>query len=157
VVGSKGWLYDDFFRRLEELEMRDAVHFPGYIPAVDLPLVTSAATVVAMSSVYEGFGLPVLEAMACGTPVVAANNSSLPEVVGKAGLLVDASDNSALADALGQLLRDQELRNRLVSSGFEQGRRFTWQGAGKQLLDLYDRQRSLVETSMQSGARRGFA
>jgi glycosyltransferase involved in cell wall biosynthesis len=137
LTSAKGWLYEGFFRRLEELEVRDSVHLTGYVPATDLPALYSMATATVLASVYEGFGLPVLEAMACGTPVVAANNSSLPEVVGDAGLMVDAGDPKALAGALARLLTDQVLRARLVAAGYEQARKFTWEVAGRNLLDIY--------------------
>jgi glycosyltransferase involved in cell wall biosynthesis len=137
VVGSKGWLYDDFFRRLDELEIRDAVHFPGYIPAVDLPLVTSAATVVAMSSVYEGFGLPVLEAMACGTPVVSSNASSLPELGGMAARYFDPYDVEAMAEAIRAVWIDADLRAEMSRQGLAQAAGFSWERAAEETWDVY--------------------
>ncbi|MEM4301926.1 MAG: glycosyltransferase family 1 protein, partial [Candidatus Caldarchaeum sp.] len=99
VVGKKGWLYEGFFRRLRELDLEERVHFTGYVPDEDLPALYSAADLFVFPSLYEGFGLPVLEAMACGVPVVCSNTSSLPEVAGDAALLVNPTDVQALAAA----------------------------------------------------------
>jgi glycosyltransferase involved in cell wall biosynthesis len=95
------------------------------------------AALFAYPTWYEGFGLPVLEAMACGTPVLAADNSSLPEVVGEAGLLVPAGDPAAIVGGLERLLDGQPLRARLIAAGREQARRFTWEKAAQQLLAIY--------------------
>jgi glycosyltransferase involved in cell wall biosynthesis len=137
IVGGKGWMYEETLALVEHVGLGSVVHFPGFAADEDLPALYSLASVFAFPSWYEGFGLPVLESMACGTPVVAADNSSLPEAVGDAGLMVDAGEPVALADALGRLLRDSGLRERLVVAGREQARRFTWEDAGKQLLQVY--------------------
>ena len=137
VAGGKGWMYEDIFAAVSSAGLEDRVHFAGSVDDDDLPAIYSLASVFAFPTWYEGFGLPVLEAMACGTPVVAANNSSLPEVVGQAGLLVDAADPDALAEALGCLLQDQALRTRLMVAGREQARQFTWEDAAGQLLAIY--------------------
>ena len=96
IVGKKGWLYESFFRRLRELGLEDRLLFTGYVPDEDLPAIYSAADLFVFPSLYEGFGLPVLEAMACGTPVVCSNASNLPEMAGDAALLVDPTDVRAL-------------------------------------------------------------
>jgi glycosyltransferase involved in cell wall biosynthesis len=103
-----------------------------------LPTLYSAAEILAYPSLYEGLGLPVLEAMACGTPVVTSNVSSLPEVGGHAALLVNPLDADAISDALGRLLQDAELRQQLVARGFDQARRFTWEKAATQLIEIYE-------------------
>jgi glycosyltransferase involved in cell wall biosynthesis len=136
IAGGKGWMYENILTLVERLGLSERVHFPGFVADDDLPALYSLAQVFAFPSWYEGFGLPVLEAMACGTPVVAASNSSLPEVVGEAGLLVEAAPD-ALAGALARLVADRALRARLVLAGREQARRFTWEGAARQLLDIY--------------------
>jgi glycosyltransferase involved in cell wall biosynthesis len=115
------------------------VHFPGYVRDGDLPALYSLASVFAFPSWYEGFGLPVLEAMACGTPVVAADNSSLPEVVGEAGLLVDAGSADQLAGALLRLLTDPELATALAVTGRARAGKFTWNRAARELVALYRR------------------
>jgi glycosyltransferase involved in cell wall biosynthesis len=137
IGGGKGWMYEGLSAKVERLGLDERVHFIGFVEDDDLPALYSLASAFAFPSWYEGFGLPVLEAMACGTPVVAADNSSLPEVVGEAGLLVDAGDPQALAEALARLLTDRELAAHLVRTGRNQARRFTWEGAARQLLDLY--------------------
>jgi glycosyltransferase involved in cell wall biosynthesis len=137
IVGGRGWMYEDTFALVRRSGLLDRVRFPGFADDCDLPAIYSLATVFAFPTWYEGFGLPVLEAMACGTPVLAANNSSLPEVVGEAGLLVDASDVEALADGLARLLTDSELQARLVVAGRERARCFAWERAAWQLLEAY--------------------
>jgi glycosyltransferase involved in cell wall biosynthesis len=137
LAGQKGWLYDEIEAEVRRLGLEGRVRLTGYVPGEDLPALLSGALAFVFPSLYEGFGLPVLEAMACGTPVVAADNSSLPEVVGEAGLLVDAGDVEALARGLERLLGDGALRARLVDAGRQQARRFTWEAAAQQLLDVY--------------------
>jgi len=137
IVGQRGWLYDDFFAALENSPARQAVIFPGFVPDADLPAVYAGAQALAFPSLFEGFGLPVLEAMACGTPVVCSNTSSLPEVVGEAALLVDPTDVDALADALTRVLRDDALRRELWQKGWAQVQHFTWQETARRTLAVY--------------------
>jgi glycosyltransferase involved in cell wall biosynthesis len=139
IVGGKGWLYESIFRRVEELGVAADVRFTGYVADEDLPALYTLAELFVFPSLYEGFGLPPLEAMACGTPVVTSNVSSLPEVVGDAALMVDALDVPALAEAIQHALSDQDLRGRMTHLGRQQAQRFTWPGAAKKLLDLYGR------------------
>lgn len=108
----------------------------GFIPDVDLPAIYSAATVFAFPSLYEGFGFPVLEAMACGTPVVTSNISSLPEVAGEAGVLVDPTDIGAISKGLQKALKNRE---QLVSLGKKQASLFTWEKAAKQTMEVYEK------------------
>ncbi len=137
IGGRKGWLYQGIFDRVAELGLEQQVRFLGFVADEDLPALYTLADVFAFPSFYEGFGIPILEAMACGTPVVASNASSLPEVVGEAGLMVSPEDTEALAQALGQALQDTPLRRTLISRGYEQARRFTWERAAGQLLMAY--------------------
>jgi glycosyltransferase involved in cell wall biosynthesis len=137
IIGGKGWMYDAMLALVERAELKDRVHFPGFAADDDLPALYSLADVFAFPSWYEGFGIPVLEAMACGTPVVAADNSSLPEAVGEAGLMVEAGDTDVLAGALAQLLADQSLRGQLIQAGYEQVQGFTWEQSAEQLLSVY--------------------
>jgi glycosyltransferase involved in cell wall biosynthesis len=139
VVGGKGWLYDAFFCRLEELGVRDTVHFPGYVPAADLPILYSAATVAVMPSVYEGFGLPVLEAMACGTPVVSSYASSLPEIGGDAARYFDPYDVQAIAGAIRTVWLDANLQAEMRERGLTQAARFSWKRAAEETQAVYDR------------------
>jgi glycosyltransferase involved in cell wall biosynthesis len=139
IAGGVGWLYESIYRRIEELGLQKAVHLPGYVTDEDLPALYSLADVFAFPSLYEGFGLPPLEAMACGTPVVCSNASSLPEVVGRAALTVDPLDVDALTDALRRALSDEPLRAELTQMGLTRARRFTWKQAASTLLDVYRR------------------
>jgi glycosyltransferase involved in cell wall biosynthesis len=137
VIGGKGWLYDDFFRRLETLAVRDSVILPGYVPGPDLPLLYGAARAAVMSSVYEGFGLPVLEAMACGTPVVSSETSALPEMGGDAARYFDPYDVEAMAEAIRVVWTGDDLRAEMGRRGIEQAARFSWQRAASETMAVY--------------------
>jgi glycosyltransferase involved in cell wall biosynthesis len=137
IAGGKGWMYDDVFAAVSKLGLEGRVHFPGFVSDDDLPALYSKAELFAFPSLYEGFGLPVLEAMACGTPVVSADNSSLPEVVGKAGLLVDSRDSVGLAQKMLAIIENTGVRASLSYFGSQQARRFTWEAAAAQLLKTY--------------------
>jgi glycosyltransferase involved in cell wall biosynthesis len=127
--------------------MEDAVHFPGYVAAADLPVLYSAATMAAMPSEYEGFGLPVLEAMACGTPVVCSNTSSLPEVAGDSALLVDPQSPDELSEAMIRVFGEERLREEMVDRGLVQAAGFNWERSARQLLGVID---SLGEMSRRA-------
>jgi len=139
LVGGKGWLYDEIFARVEALGLVGEVIFAGYVPGEELPWWYNAAELFVYPSVYEGFGLPPLEAMACGTPVVTSNASSLPEVVGQAGQLVAPEDTEALAEAVSRVLADAELRESMSQAGLEQAAKFSWPRAAAQTVDTYRR------------------
>ncbi len=138
VAGGRGWLEDEMYRSIRETAMEDRVHILGFVPDEDLPALYSGARALLAVSLYEGFGLPVLEAMACGTPVITSNLSSLPEVAGDAGILVDPLDTEAISDAIMRLLTDAALRQQLVAAGFEHVKRFSWASAASQLKSIYD-------------------
>lgn len=138
IGGGKGWLYEPIFARLEALGLGDRVRMVGFIDADELPLWYAAATVFTMPSLYEGFGMPLLEAMACGTPVVASSSSSLPEVVGDAGLLAPPTDADALGAAILRLLNDADLRADLRERGLRQARRFSWAETAERTLRAYE-------------------
>jgi glycosyltransferase involved in cell wall biosynthesis len=137
LAGSKGWLYEGFFRRLEELALGDAVSFPGYVPDADLPALYSAARLVAVPSLYEGFGLPVLEAMACGAPVVCSNASSLPEVGGDAARYFSPTEVATLADTILAVWRDERLREKMRQDGLARAAQFSWERAADETLAVY--------------------
>jgi glycosyltransferase involved in cell wall biosynthesis len=126
------------------------VRFTEFVDEADLPALYRAATVFAYPSLYEGFGLPALEAMACGVPVVASNTSSLPEVVGEAGVLVDPLDVGELAAALDGLLADADRRDALREQGIARARTFTWTRAAEQTWDVYE---EVLETRRHAGAK----
>ncbi len=137
IVGRRGWLYDDFFAALKRSPARNAVLFPGYVPDKDLPALYAGAQALAFPSLYEGFGLPVLEAMACGTPVVCSGTSSIPEVAGDAALLVDPNDVESITDALRRLLRDADLHTALHQRGLVQAARFSWSRVAAETRSVY--------------------
>lgn len=138
IAGGKGWLYDDVHQTIARLGLQARVHFTGFVEDADLPYVYRLAAVFAFPSLYEGFGLPPLEAMACGVPVVTSNTSSLPEVVGDAGLMVDPKDVRALAAALEQALFDESWRRQSIERGLARARQFSWERAAQQLLATYE-------------------
>jgi len=145
IAGGKGWGYDDVVAEVVRLGLENRVHFPGFIADADLPALYNAAGLFVYPSLYEGFGLPILEAMACGTPVIASDQSSLPEVVGEAGLLVDPYDVDAIATAMSQVLEDKDLHRRLSQAGQQQVKKFTWNRMATQLLALYQQLSSFKE------------
>jgi glycosyltransferase involved in cell wall biosynthesis len=137
VAGRRGWLSDSTMERAERSAYRSDIIFPGFIPDGELPTLYSAAEAFAFPSHYEGFGLPVLEAMACGTPVVASRASSLPEVVGDAGMQVDPNDPERLASALELLALNPEMRADFSARGLERAKLFSWDAAARVMLDVY--------------------
>jgi len=139
LIGGKGWLYQEVLAAVERLHLSDQVRFVGYVPAGELPWWYNAAELFVYPSLYEGFGLPPLEAMACGTPVIASNASSLPEVIGRAGILVNPTDGEGLTKAMEQVLASQELREEMRAAGLAQARRFSWQQAARCTADSYRR------------------
>ncbi|MEW5960376.1 MAG: glycosyltransferase family 1 protein [Chloroflexota bacterium] len=137
IAGGKGWLYDDIFAAAAASPAADRIHLIGFVADTDLPALYSLADIFAYPSHYEGFGIPVIEALACGTPVICANNSSLPEVAGPAALLVEATDLAALAEGLQRLATDPALRRQAIEQGLQQARQFTWTAAARRLLAVY--------------------
>nr|WP_122013293.1 glycosyltransferase family 1 protein [Maliibacterium massiliense] len=138
LAGRKGWLYDTIFARVEALRLKDAVIFTDYIADGEAPLLLSGAMGFVFPSIYEGFGMPPLEAMACGTPVITANAASLPEVVGNAALLVDPYDVDDIAQAMMRLAQDAPLRAQLRKDGLARARQFTWARAVEKLHGVYE-------------------
>lgn len=144
IAGGKGWLYDEVYATAERLDLGERLRFTGYVPDEDLPALYSAADIAAHPAHFEGFGLPPLEAMACGTPVVASDATSLPEVVADGGLLVPPHDERAWAEALGRLAADRELHARLAAQGLAQAARFSWQETARRTVEVY---RSVAATA----------
>jgi glycosyltransferase involved in cell wall biosynthesis len=139
LVGGKGWFYDELFAKVEALGLSDAVIFPGYVTNEGLPLWYNAATAFAYPSLYEGFGMPILEAQACGTPVLASNVPPLPEAAGDAALMADPYDVEALATNLDRLLTDKSLRSELRERGMAHARQFTWTHTAQETARVYRR------------------
>jgi glycosyltransferase involved in cell wall biosynthesis len=138
LCGGRGWLCDEVFSLVDELKLQDQVRFTGYVDDADLPALYSAAQAFVYPSLYEGFGLPPLEAMACGAPVITSNVTSLPEVVGNAGLTHAPEDTRGLARAMARLLGDLNLRTQLKRAGLERARQFSWEHAARATQAVYD-------------------
>lgn len=138
ITGKKGWYYNELFALVDELKLNDAVVFTGYVSDDEKVALYNAASVLAFPSLYEGFGLPPLEAMQCGTPVVSSNTSSIPEVLGTAGLLLAPTDEVGWVDALGTVLTDQKERSRLTKLGLAQAAKFSWNETGRQTKAVYE-------------------
>jgi glycosyltransferase involved in cell wall biosynthesis len=145
LVGKRGWLYKDIFQAVEELDLKQDVLFLGYVPNEDLPGLYSAADLSILVSLYEGFGLPVLESMACGTPVITSDVSSLPEVAGDATILVPPTDIEHIASAILDLLSSSEKREQLVERGFRQVSKFTRERFAKEMITAYEKTLDMCE------------
>jgi alpha-1,3-rhamnosyl/mannosyltransferase len=137
IAGAWDERYPEARRRADELGLDGKIIFLGPVPEAELPALYAAATIFVFPSLYEGFGLPVLEAMACGTPVVCANTSSLPEVAGEAALTADPLDVAAMAAALARVVDDAGLRRDLREKGLSRAGRFNWENTARRTLDLY--------------------
>jgi glycosyltransferase involved in cell wall biosynthesis len=135
IVGRKGWHYDDILSHMAEL--KNYVYFPGHVADAELVALYQMATCLVFPSLYEGFGLPVLEAMSAGCPVITSNASSLPEVVGNAGLLVDPLNPADIAQALYTILNNDAMRLRLIQAGRLQAARFSWETTANMTRGLY--------------------
>jgi len=136
LAGNTGHGASSLKRMVDELRIQDRVLFPGFVPDEHLPLLMNGARGLCFPSLYEGFGLPVLEAMACGCPVITANVSSLPEIAGNAALLVDPNDVDKISQAMERLLHDDALYDELKAKGIARAEGFSWEQAAEELLDL---------------------
>src|SRR5262249_4643639 len=135
---DRGWQYEQIFRKVQTFGLEDRVRFLGYVPDSDLPLLYRGAELLVYPSLYEGFGVPIVEAMASGCPVVCSNRSSMPDVVGEAGLLVDPEDAKAMAEAMGRVLGDPSLADALRTRGLTRAQSFRWEDSARRLLSVYE-------------------
>jgi glycosyltransferase involved in cell wall biosynthesis len=138
LAGGRGWLSDDVFATVQHLALADGVSFLGPVRGDHLRALYCAAEVLVQPSLYEGFGLPPLEAMACGTPVVVSNAASLPEIVGEAGVLVRADDPNDIANGIGWVLANPAFRDTLVERGLARAACFSWERAARETLAVYE-------------------
>lgn len=138
ITGGKGWQYKEIFETVKKLNLQKDVIFTGHIIDEDIPRLYNAADLFVFPSIYEGFGIPPLEAMACGIPVIASNASSLPEVVGDAGIMADPYDVDGLADAMHKVLTNGRLREDMIKKGLEQAKMFSWEKCARETLKVYE-------------------
>jgi len=139
IVGAKGWKFNPIFEKVQQLQLENDIIFMGYIADEDLPAIYSGATVFTFPSLYEGFGIPLLEAMQCEVPVVAANTSCIPEVVGDAAILADPYDIEKWAESIYQIISDHSLKEELIAKGLEQASKFSWEKVAKETLAVYEK------------------
>lgn len=137
IAGVKGKSYDKYLHRAIDLGIEDKVIFPGFIEMEDIPYIYNAAKLFVYPSFYEGFGLPPIEAMACGTPVITSNSTSIPEIVGNAALLMDPYDVDELADTMFLALSDKELRHTLIERGLKKAKSLSWENTAIKTLTAY--------------------
>ncbi len=137
LAGAQGWMYQEIYARVETLHLERAVRFLGWVDRAALPALYNGAILFVYPSIYEGFGLPVLEAMACGVPVVTSNAASLPEIVGDAGLTVTPEDTVGLSETIAQLLDTPDLRAELRRRSLARAQQFSWKRAAQKLLTAY--------------------
>lgn len=139
IAGGKGWYYTQIFQLVESLNLTEYIRFPGYIPPEELPLWYNAASIFVYPSHFEGFGLPVLEAMACGTPVITSAAASLPEITGNEGAacLVHPADEEALAGEMAQLMANADLRTSMSERGLARAAKFQWDKTARETVAVY--------------------
>lgn len=154
LAGQRGWLYDEIFATIDRLQLGARVHVLDFVDDSDLPALYNAAAACVYPSLYEGFGLPALEALACGTPLVTARNSSLTEVAEGAAMLADAEDVESIANGIARILDDAALRARLRAAGLERAKQFTWERAAEQVLACYQHLHAQHARSVRRRLRR---
>jgi glycosyltransferase involved in cell wall biosynthesis len=137
VAGRTGWLYAEIFDTVKRLGLEKEVIFTGFVDDADLPDLYRGAQVFVYPSLYEGFGLPILEAMASGIPVLTSDLASMPEVAGDAAVLVDPRDPKAIAEGIVRILAEGRLRDALIQKGLSRARHYTWESVAQQTLELY--------------------
>jgi len=138
ISGIKGWDYQSIFDKVASLGVEKEIIFSGFIPNELIPFLYNGASAFVYPSLYEGFGLPVLEAMACGVPVVTSNVSSLPEVAGDAAILINPYSVDELADGIWRILSDEELRNQCIEKGIERAKSFTWERCAMETMKAFN-------------------
>ncbi len=138
VAGKKGWRYENLFREIENLGIKDKVIFTNYVDDLDLPYLYNGAKLFAFPSIYEGFGLPILEAMKCGVPVISSNSSSLPEVVSNAGILLDPENKELWIKNIIDVLNNGEKQIMMKADGLKQASNFSWEKCARETLSVYE-------------------
>jgi glycosyltransferase involved in cell wall biosynthesis len=156
IAGGRGWLSDETFRRAAQSSFSSDIRFLGKFPDEDLPALYAGADVFVYPSLYEGFGLPVLEAMACGVPVVCSDTSSLPEFADGAAQLIPPEDTDAIASAVEAVCTDDELRQSLRTRGTARAAEYTWERSARRLLDVYERAARMGRAERTGSRRNGL-
>lgn len=139
IAGKKGWYYEDLFKLVKDLELEGRVIFTGYIEDEDKKYLYNGATAFVFPSLYEGFGLPPLEAMSCGIPVISSNTSSMPEVIGNAGILLSPEERDKWSESIKTLLKDQKLQKDLSEKSLQQAKKFSWEKTARETLEVYEK------------------
>ena len=137
VCGRLGWLYKPTMNLINELDIQEDIKILDFVPDEDLPYIYNLANLFVFPSQYEGFGLPVLEAMACGVPVITSNKSSLPEIIGEVGIMIEPEDIQSLADNINKVLDDEDLREEMIKKGLKQAKKFSWDKCARETLEVY--------------------
>ena len=138
IAGKKGWYFEGLFKLVGDLNLKNKVKFVGYVPDEDSPALYKGAALFLFPSLYEGFGLPPLEAMACGCPVISSNTSSMPEVIGEEGILVSPKDKAAWVRIIKELLSNPNLRRKYIKYSLRQAKKFSWKKCAEETLKVYE-------------------
>lgn len=138
IAGGKAWLYEELFEYIKKTPYRDKIILTGRFETEELPALLWGSELLVLASFYEGFGLPVIEAMACGVPVITSRVSSLPEVAGNAAILVDPQNPDSIAAAIRNILGNSVLKQRLIQDGFQNVKRFSWEQCARETMDVFN-------------------
>ncbi|MFH1173267.1 MAG: glycosyltransferase family 1 protein, partial [bacterium] len=136
LAGQPGLGYDQIKEAIEKNNLNDKIIQLGWADQIDVPYLMAGALALVMPSFYEGFGLPVLEALACGTPVIGSNSTAIPEIVAGAALLVDPNDTAKLAEAMTKIINNDELRQELIEAGIKRAQDFSWEKCAQETLEI---------------------
>lgn len=136
IVGKKGWNYHEIENAIKEYRLSGEVHILGYLSEKSLAGLYNLAQALVFPSLYEGFGIPLLEAMQCGCPVIASNTSSIPEVTGDAAIMIDPHSPEEIAEAMEKITKDSDLRSTIIEKGHAQSKKFSWEKAAKELVEI---------------------
>jgi glycosyltransferase involved in cell wall biosynthesis len=145
IVGKKGWLYEEIFALVKSLKIQDQVIFTGYVPDEDLPALYKGAKCFVYPSFYEGFGIPIIEAMACGCPVITSKNSSMEEIANAAAITIDPNQPEAIAEAIKTIINNDKEREKMKKLGILHAKKFTWDTMARETMQLYNTMNNNVD------------
>lgn len=138
VAGGRAWLYEEVFEYIKKTPYRDKIILTGRFETEELPALLWGSELLVLPSFYEGFGLPIIEAMACGVPVITSDVSSLPEVAGSAAILVDPRNTESITEAMRKVLDDKNLKQKIIQDGFQNVKRFSWEQCARETMDVFN-------------------